>query len=189
MGQVRAVNEIKERHCMKLRGFLLLLVLLFSISGVAQRHPGTLDPPAPPPVPNRVEVRFALGEKALLCHRFHLLAKADGQVLIKGAFSSGFQIPERAKHLPRESTVDVSISCGEHSWHFADAGYRAFLWGWWWVGTDYPPFQDYLRDPRFQDAVWIEYLIVDPSDESGYYLYHECPASLQNQKPGPCYPE
>ena len=173
---------------MNKRDFVCFLILLCSTTGTAQRRPDVLEGSPPAPAPDRIEVRFALGDKALQCKRFQLLVKSHGLVLIDGKFSSGFKIPEKAKSLLLEDALDITISCGMHRWHFRDAPERVFLWGWWWVGTDYPPYQRTLQDTRRRDSIWIDYLIVDPIDDSGFYLYHNCPASMRNQKPGPCYP-
>ena len=65
---------------------------------------------------------------------------------------------------------------------------RVHLWGWWWVGTDYPPFQQvFQEDDRFKDAVWIKYLMIDPIGDEPFNVYKFCPAKLKDQKPGPCY--
>jgi hypothetical protein len=56
---------------------------------------------------------------------------------------------------------------------------------WWWVGTDYPPFQETFQGwPAFQDSVWIRYLIVDPL---GFFVERHCPAKFKGEKAGPCY--
>ena len=71
-------------------------------------------------------------------------------------------------------------------WHFSQVPERAFLWGYWWVGTDYPPFQtEFAGSPTFKDAAWIRYLLLDPSGESGFDVYKYCPEK-KNVKPGPC---
>jgi hypothetical protein len=44
-----------------------------------------------------------------------------------------------------------------------------------------------MRSPDLKDAIWMQYLKVDPVEESGFYVYKACPAKLKDQKPGPCY--
>ena len=166
-----------------------LLVSAFLLgTGTAQRPPGILEDRAPAPPSDRIEVRFALGEKPLLCESFNVKVKSHGRVLLDGSFSGGFTIPDKVKALPLKNALDIVLNCGQNQWHFRHAGERVFLRGWWWVGTDYPPFQWDLKDPRFEDAAWVQYLIVDPSYDSGFYLYNQCPAKLQNKNPGPCHP-
>jgi hypothetical protein len=92
-------------------------------------------------------VRFALGEKAVKCENFHLAAKAEGRVIIDGQFASGFQIPVEAMTLPRNDALEIEFKCGDQGWHFTKVGERAFLPGWWWVGTDYPPFPRDISNP------------------------------------------
>ena len=137
--------------------------------------------------PNRIDVRFAFGKKAVTCENFALKAKVGQRSIMDGEYTSGFEIPAAAKDLPRNDELDLEFQCGEYHWHFANVGERAFLPGWWWIGTDYPPFQLELRAPKFKDAAWVQYLIVDPVNDSGFTIYHKCPAKLKDQKPGPCY--
>lgn len=172
---------------MKIHEIAFALFAILSPVMQAQRRPPAIEWKFPDPGENRIEVRFAIGDKALQCAHFHLSASFDGRVIMNGRFSSGFQIPKQAKILPHRDAVDLDIRCGAYRWHFKDVGERAFLKGWWWVGTDYPPFQETLQDPRFQDAAWIQYFIVDPVEESGFYFYHMCPSNLLQQKPGPCH--
>jgi hypothetical protein len=168
----------------------LVILLLLMATAEAQRRPPAVGRKLPDPGPNRIEVRFALGEKAVTCKRFHLTAKVGGRVIMEGQFASGFQIPSEATTLPRNDALQPEFQCGSHRWQFTKVGERAFLPGWWWVGTDYPPFQETFQGrPEFKDAIWIRYLIVDPTKESGFNVYKYCPANLKDQKPGPCYDE
>ena len=170
---------------------IVLVALFFGFLSAAggQRPPGTQEGVSPDPGPNRIEVRFAIGEKARTCDRFHLIARSEGQTLIDGDFHEGFQIPSQAKALPHKDSVDIDVQCGDSHWHFQNVGERAFLKGWWWIGTDYPPYQERLRDPQFQKDAWVKYLIIAPTDDSGFIVYRACPLELQGQKPGPCYIE
>ena len=164
----------------------LIILMTVTLTGGAQRRPPEIGRKLPDPGPDRIEVRFAVGDKAVKCKQFHLTAKVEGRVIVDGPFASGFQISDAAKTLPRNDALELEFKCGKHRWHFTNVGERAFLPGWWWVGTDYPPFQETFQSPQFQDAVWIRYLIVDPG---GFYVYKFCPARLKNRKPGPCYEE
>jgi hypothetical protein len=168
---------------------LLVLVIELLFIAHAQQPPLAMDKDLPDPGPNRVEVRFAIGKKAVTCKRFHLVAKESGQILFHGSFHLGFEIPQNAENLPRENALELEFKCGEHHWHFTHVPERAFLHGWWWVGTDYPPFHELMRSPNLEDAIWMRYLKIDPSADSGFYLYKACPAKLKDQKPGPCYDE
>ncbi len=168
-----------------MRSHLMVLLLVVVPFASAQRKPafGQL----PDPSNNRIEVRFALGEKPLGCRHFHLVAKENGRVLFSGKFRSGFDIPVQVANLPRNDALELEFVCRKERWHFSKVGERAFLRGWWWVGTDYPPFQSEFQGPKFQDAIWIRYLITDPVNDSGFDVYKMCPAKLKDQKPGPCY--
>jgi hypothetical protein len=136
---------------------------------------------------NRIEVRFALGKKAVTCQKFTLKARIGQRWIMDGEYASGFEIPSGAKDLPRNDELDLEFQCGQQHWHFTSVGERAFLPGWWWVGTDYPPFQRELQGSKFKDALWVRYFITDTTNDSGFTIYHECPAKLKVQKPGPCY--
>lgn len=163
-----------------------VLITLMTVAH-AQRRPPEIGRHLPDPGPNRVEVRFAVGETAVTCKRFSLTGKVQGRVIISGKFASGFEIPTEAANLPLQDAVELEFKCGKYHWHFSKVGERAFLAGWWWVGTDHPPFQETFQGWReFQDAVWIRYLIVDPSKESGFFVERHCPARFENDKHGPC---
>ena len=161
-------------------------VLLICVTcAAAQQKPlfGRLTDPGP----NRIEVRFALGKKAVKCEKFGLKARVGQLWLMDGEYHAGFEIPELAKELPNNDELDLEFQCGKYHWHFADVGERAFLPGWWWVGTDYPPFQTELQGSQTRKDLWVRYLIIDPTKESGFTAYHRCPAKLKDQKPGPCF--
>ena len=185
--EVRLLPRRAGPPAMKYRYVVWTLLLGCFTSLGAQRPPGTGDGVSPDPGPGRIEVRFAIGEKTLTCDRFHLVVRSKGRLLIDGYFQRGFQIPNGAKALPRRDSVDVDVRCGESHWHFQDVGERAFLKGWWWIGTDYAPYQERLRGPQFAKDAWVKYLIVEPTDESGFMVFRACPSELQSQKPGPCY--
>jgi len=141
---------------------------------------------APDPGPNRIEVRFALGGQAAVCRQFRLVARYEGRIVFSGKFKGGFEIPGAAKDLPRKNAVDLEFQCGRRRWHFGRVAERAFLRGYWWVGTDYPPFQSEFQGPDYKDAAWVRYLLVDPTDDDGFDVFKYCPNSLKDVKPGPC---
>jgi hypothetical protein len=183
------VNTTSKGRKSKGSNLLALAILVLSAATIeAQRRPPEIGRHLPDPGPNRVEVRFALGEKAVECKYFRLTAKVEGHVVMAGKFASGFQIPPDALTLPRNDALELEFKCGNHRWHFTQVGERAFLPGWWWVGTDYPPFQETFQGwPELKDAIWVRYLLVSPTVESGFTVYKFCPAKIKDQKPGPCY--
>jgi len=164
----------------------LVLAIVAGLPAIAQQRPTSLDQYPPKPPANRVEVRFAMGKEPVTCKRFQLTVKGGEHGILAGSFASGFSIPPTG--LTNNDMLDIEIKCGEHKWHFSDVGPRALRQGWWWVGTDYPPFQETFQgSDQFKDAVWIKYLIVDPINDEGFDVYKFCPAKLKDQKPGPCY--
>ena len=173
-------------HIYRSRIILALLVMLLS-NAWGQQPPPAIGPRLLDPGPHRIEVRFAIGKTVVKCKKFHLVAREDGQILFSGSFKPGFTIPRQAENLPRRDALDLEFQCSGHRWRFSKVGERAFLHGWWWVGTDYPPFHELMRSPDLNDAIWMRYLNVDPAEESGFYVYTYCPAKLKDQKPGPCY--
>jgi hypothetical protein len=166
-----------------------VLIALASSAGRSQQLPPLLGRELPNPGHQRIEVRFALGVNAVECKRFHLTATHDGKIVIDGSFESGFTIPTKARHLPHVNKLDLVFSCGDNNWHFTQVGERAFLQGWWWVGTDFPPFQETFKSDQFKDAAWIRYLIVKPTLSSGFNVYHYCPKGQEEQASGPCAPD
>jgi hypothetical protein len=158
---------------------LVIAVVAGVLPALSQQRPSSPDQyPANPPA-NHVEVRFAIGKESVTCKRFEITAKAGEQTILAGSFVSSFSIPSAA--LTNNDMLDVEIKCGEHKWHFSDVGPRALRWGWWWVGTDYPPFhKTFQGNDRFKDAVWIRYLIVDPINDDGFDVYKFCPVKLKD---------
>ena len=173
-------------HRISFKFALLLAVVAEFCTAGAQQRPPIVGPQPKDPGHNRVEVRFAIGKEPVTCKRFHLSAKSAGRTILEGTFASGFLVPRAA--LTNHGKLDIVLNCEDHKWHFSDVAPRAFLQGWWWVGTDYPPFQETFRGyDEFRDAMWIKYLIINPTNESGFYVYKFCPAKLKDQKPGPCF--
>ena len=170
------------------RSKIILIFLITLLSNARAQQPApVIGPPLPDPGPHRVEVRFAIGKTAVKCKKFGMVAREDGQILFSGSFKSGFDIPSQAENLPRRDALDLEFRCSGHRWRFSGVGERAFLHGWWWVGTDYPPFNEHLRSIQVKDAIWLRYLIVDPAEESGFIVWKACPAQCKDQKPGLCY--
>jgi hypothetical protein len=164
---------------------MAIAVVAGVLPAVSQQRPSSPDQYPPNPPANHVEVRFAIGKEAVTCKRFRLTVKVGEQTILAGSFASGFSIPSAAS--TNNDMLDVEINCGKHKWHFSDVGPRALRQAWWWVGTDYPPFQETFQTERFKDAVWIKYLIVDPINDEGFDVYKFCPTELKDQKPGPCF--
>jgi hypothetical protein len=103
-------------------------------------------------------------EQPVTCKRFQLTAKAAGRTILAGSFASDFSIPSAA--LTNNDMLEIEIKSGKYHWHFSDVGPRALRRGWWRVGTDHPPFQEMLRrDETLKDALWVKYLIVDPTND------------------------
>ena len=169
-----------------LRIAVLLALVAGAITASAQQRPSSADQYPPNPPANHVEVRFALGKEAITCKRFKLTVKGGGRTILSGAFASSFPMPPAA--LTRPYKLDITLQCGGHKWYFPEVIPQAFQHGWWWVGTDYPPFQEMLQnDESLKDTVWVKYLIVDPIGGEVFYTDKFCPARLKDQKPGPCY--
>jgi hypothetical protein len=169
----------------QLRIAVVLALAAGGLTASAQQRPPSADKYPPNPPANHVEVRFALGKEAVTCKRFKLTVKGRERTILSGSFTSSFSIPPTALTSPDK--LDITLQCGEHKWHFPEVLPQAFQQGWWWVGTDYPPFQEnFQEDERFKDALWIKYLTADPIGAEPFSVYKFCPASLKDQKRGPC---
>jgi hypothetical protein len=164
-----------------------LLIFWAAAQMVAQMRPPERGRNLPNPGPNRIEVRFALGKSSLKCEYFHIEAVVEGRIIFSNRFSSGFLVPPAARDLPRNDALALNLTCGSHRWHFTKVPETVFEASWWWVGTDFPPFQETFQGwPEFEDSTWIRYLIVDPQ---GFFVERHCPVELKKQKPGPCFAE
>ena len=184
------IIRISRRVWTHMKRYLSILILMQVSSYVfSQQPPQGLEKQPPDPGVNRIEVRFASGNKAILCKSFYLSAKVEGRKIIEGKYSSGFTIPASAMLLPKKDLLELELKCGEYRWHFTEVGERAFSEGYWWVGTSYPPFLEEFQAPSFGNSAWIQYLIVKPSKTSGFIVYKHCPNDLKDKKPGPCYEE
>jgi hypothetical protein len=164
---------------------ILLAAVLFQQS-VAQQKPWSRSPAV---APNRIEVRFAIDESALSCRSFDLVVQRGGNVVVKGKFSLGFDIPDafRDGSVRGSRGLDIRIKCQGKRWHFRDVPEQALLHGWWWVGIDYPPFDSEFKGDKFRDVLWIKYLITDPNNDTGFVMTHACPKELKKDKNGPCF--
>lgn len=172
---------------MKIASLILIVIALAAGIALGQIPPPELGKQPGPPADNRVEVRFALNKKAVKCKHFYLSAKYEGEEFFSGEFSSGFQIPTDIRYYPREDDFELEIKCNNHRWYFKEVPFPALSQGYWWVGTDKPPFIWNLDWPKFKDFAWINYLIVDPTHKVGFTVYKGCPYDLTDDKDGPCY--
>jgi hypothetical protein len=153
---------------------IILMMVLSPVAARPQQRPQFVERNLPNPAPNTIQVKFAFGANAVTCRRFYLNAQEDGKIIIRGWFRGSFSIPERANHLPSEQKLELTLSCDDHSWHFTHVPEKSFLWGYWWVGTDFPPYQESLQSEDAKNYAWIKYLIVDPSDAYGFTVYRPC---------------
>jgi hypothetical protein len=166
------------RYGQQIRHTAACFLFATAISSLSQRKPDLGI--RPEPGPNRLEVRFASGEKALTCRLFSLRIERSGRVLVDGKFTSGFQLPTGEVEPSFEEKLDVQVSCGEHLWHFSRVPSGALVQGWWWVGTDYPPFQSEFGGQKFANCRAIRYLIVDPTHHAGFDYFETTPSTLDD---------
>jgi hypothetical protein len=155
---------------------IALCLVLASLSSPAQRKPELGS--RPDPGLGRVEVRFALGKNAVTCKEFSLTVTRNGETLIDGRFSSGFQLPSASSKLQPEETINVQIACAKQQWRFSQVPGTALSQGWWWVGTEYPPFDAEYRNPRFAKCRVIRYLKVDGTGQLGFGHLETIPSTL-----------
>jgi hypothetical protein len=168
------------RYRQEITRAVLLSLLLGAISSVAQRRPDI--GPRPAFSPGRVEIRFAVGDDPVLCQFFSLTVKQAGRVLVEGKFSSSFPPPPESAGTSDNETLNIQIGCGNHQWHFRQVPTRALVQGRWWVGTDYPPFQSEFAGPKFAACRAIRYLIVEPSEHTGFDYFETTPTTLQDSR-------
>src|SRR5258706_11186954 len=159
--------------------FILLmqiaLTLFTSIGSAAQVRPDLGSPPDPGR--NRVEVRFAMDKRTVKCQSFFLSMSTSRKTLLKGNFSSSFELP--LSFPPSIRTVDVRASCGKHSWHFSRVPRKSFVEGWRWIGTDHPPFQTEFSGPVYSRCRAIRYLLVSGSKEDGLDYFETTPRTVR----------
>jgi hypothetical protein len=157
-----------------------ILTALLCVPALSQRKPdpGTFKPA---PKANQVEVRFARAEKAFLCNSFFLEMKDSDRTLLRGRFHSAFSIPSLSFAPSVDRTLNVYIKCAENEWKFSRVPSAALQQGWWWVGTDVPPFQPEFGE-KFSKCKEIFYLIVDPTKRDGFDYFETFPPTTKGSK-------
>jgi hypothetical protein len=129
--------------------------------------------------PNRIEVRFAVDKKAVTCDQLSLKVKQGDQMLLKGEFGSGFDLPPGVPKSPKPP-LDVTIGCAGYVWHFDRVPTAMLQRGWWFVGSDYPPFQQEFSCPKFAEFRVIQYVQFVRNDGQGFTYYETMPKSNDN---------
>jgi hypothetical protein len=162
---------------------LVIPLLLLAASSFAQRRPEMGD--IRDPGSNRVEVRFALGDRTVSCRWFSLNLERGGRVLINGKFRSGFLLPADLSATSFDEKIRVQVTCGKQMWSFSDVPSYALRQGWWWIGTDYPPFQSEFGGDKFAKCQVIRYLISYPMKHEGFDYFETTPTTLVGGK-GAC---
>lgn len=165
-----------RRHKVKMH--VALSLLLASAPLFAQRKSENM----PDPGPNTIAVRFASGEQTVSCRTFALNVERDGKVLIHGRFTSGFQLPAELSPTSFDEKIKIMVACGKHEWVFSHVPSHALRPGWWWIGTDYPPFQSEFGGEKFAKCRVIRYLIADPTHHEGFDYFETMPSSLEGSK-------
>ena len=160
---------------MMLRTFALLVT---ACTCSAQRMPALGS--SPNVGPNRVEVRFAIGKRAVRCSTFALSIRNGQEEVLAGRFRSGFTL--RGLPSPTLGELSVRIACGKHRWQFNRVPISALSQGWWWVGTDSPPFQAEFSGGRFRRCRAIRYLIVRPEKREGFDFFETSPPTNEGSK-------
>jgi hypothetical protein len=167
-----------RRHPIKKQ--VALSLLLMSASSFAQRKPdqGSL----PDPGQNTIAIRFASGDRTASCRSFALRVERDGKVLIEGRFTSSFKLPADLPATSFDEKIKVNVSCGKHDWSFSHVPSHALRQGWWWIGTDYPPFQSEFGGDKFAKCRIIRYLITSPTQHEGFDYFETTPETLEGSK-------
>jgi hypothetical protein len=157
--------------------------LALFIFGMLQQKPALGRRPTARP--QKIEVRFAKGTETVTCDTFYMHATVSGKPIISGFFERGVDVPRINEADFSKKTAVVDLGCGHESWHFVDVPVGAFVSGWWWVGTDFPPFQAEFSGNKFDKCKMINYLMVDPEGSLGFDLFNTIPVSSRNLKT-PC---
>ena len=105
--------------------------------------------------------------------------KQADQVLINGSFAAGFDLPPGVPKGPKPA-LDVTIGCAGYVWHFDRVPTAMLQRGWWFVGTDYPPFQPDFSCPKFAGLQLIRYVQFVPNQGNGFNYYETVPRSAEN---------
>lgn len=161
----------------------MALMLMYLITGctfcLAQIKP--VLGKSPDPGPNRVQVRFAVDKRPIACKTFSLTVSQAGKTLVSGRSSSGFHLPAGVEQ-PNSGELKILLRCGKQQWHFNNVPARALSRGWWWVGTDYPPFQSEFGGPKFELCKSIRYLLVEPTGEEGFDVFETVPRTREDSR-------
>ncbi len=157
---------------MKAVGTLCWIVLL-ALPSVGQIKSGLGK--LPDTLPNRVEVRFAVDKKAVTCDQFSLKINQGNKSILDGEFGSGFDLPRGPKSAT--TPLEVTIGCAGYVWHFDRVPTAMLERGWWFVGTDYPPFQKDFSCPKFANFRLIRYVQLVRNQGNGFDYYETVPRS------------
>lgn len=130
---------------------------------------------------NRVEVRFAVDKKPVTCDQFSLKIEQGGRTIRDANFNSAFDLPVGEPKSP-EPLLTITIGCAGYIWHFDHVPTGAMQRGWWFVGTDYPPFQSDFSCPKFAQYRLLRYLQFVRNDGSGFDYYETVPRSTTNSE-------
>lgn len=152
----------------------LCWILLLALPSVAQIK-SDIGKLAEAP-PNSVDVRFAVDKKTITCDQFSLNVGQGARIILDGKFASRFALPAGE---PKSSTppLEVTIGCSGYIWHFDHVPTAMFQRGWWFVGTDYPPFQNGFSCPKFANFRLIRYVQYVRNDGHGFDYYETVPRS------------
>lgn len=156
----------------------MLLLVLTSASQI-KSDMGKL----PDASPNSVEVRFALDKKAVTCDQFSLKVSQENRVVLDGKFGSSFALPPGEPKAPKPA-LEVTIGCAGYVWHFDRVPTAMFDRGWWFVGTDYPPFQKDFSCAKFANFKLLRYLQFVRSGGKGFDYYETVPRTADNAMDG-----
>ncbi len=155
----------------------LCWILLLALPCAAQTKSDLGKLTAAPP--NRIEVRFAVDKKAITCDQLSLKVKQGDQFLINGSFASEVDLPPGVPKNAKPA-LDVTIGCAGYVWHFDRVPAAILQRGWWFVGTDYPPYQSDFDCPKFASFQLIRYVQFVGNDGKGLDYYETMPRSAEN---------
>lgn len=153
-------------------GVIALLIVSASAGAQIRSSLGKL-PDAPP---NQVEVRFSVDKKAVTCDQFSLKVAQGNKSIVDGKFGSSFDLPA-GEPKSAAPALEVTIGCSGYVWHFDRMPTAIFQRGWWFVGTDYPPFQSGFSCPKFANFRLIRYVQFIRNDGKGFNYYETVPRS------------
>ena len=137
----------------------------------------------PDAAPSRVEVRFAVDKKAVTCDQFSIRVSQGSKSVVDANFTSSFELPGGEPKSPTPPLA-VTLGCAGYVWHFDRVPTAMFQRGWWFVGTDYPPFQGDFSCPKFANFRLIRYLQYVRNDGKGFDYYETVPRSSESDGAG-----